>query len=282
MNIPLLASAAGDPRFLDPFRKNIFSGAPVPSKSQVPLTLDFVLKTLKQPKTLSLLSSTDAFEISQKALVLAEYDRRGIKVLSQGTFAATDTDFTAQIQAVKNAHADVVQVLGYPQTTSRVLNQVRRAGITVPLFGDSAQADDAMIRLAGQAAEGYYVPYGASNQFSSDDTGVMGQFRAKFKKMFPDADMSAYPNQFTQYAYADMYVIADALRRAGSNLTRDSYITAMNSTTDFVAGQKSGNGSYWSWAFPIGLPRTFTPTDHQGAHTIVIFQIKNGHFVKAQ
>jgi branched-chain amino acid transport system substrate-binding protein len=276
---PLIASASGSPSLLSPARKNVFGGAGVPQTTQVPAELDAVQKLLK-PSTIALVTSTsEAFVVSEKKLLLAEYSKRGIRVVAQPTFAGTDTDFTAQVQAVKNSNPDAVNIVGLPPATARLLIQLHRAGVTVPMFGDPAAADDALINLAGADAEGFYAAYTSGVQYPSDNTAVMANFRTRFKKQFPNANAAAYPNFITIQAYADAYVLADALRRAGNNPTQASVIAALEQTTSFVAGQKSGQGSYWSGALPVGMPRSFSATDHQGSRNLVMLKVVNGHFV---
>ena len=102
----------------------------------------------------------------------------------------------------------------------------------------------------------------AGAQFLSDDTGPMKDFRARFAKSFPNAP-SGMPNQYTIRAYADAYVIAEALRRCGADVSDQNIVAQLDTIQNFVAG-KDANFKY---AAAIGLPRSFSPTDHQGSNT---------------
>jgi branched-chain amino acid transport system substrate-binding protein len=280
--IPVIASASGSPSLLNPLRKNVFGGAGVPQTTQVPAELDAVQKLMPNLKKVALVTSTsEAFVVSEKKLLLTEYAKRGIQVVAQATFAGTDTDFTAQVQAVKKSSPDAVNIVGLPPATSRILIQLHRAGVMVPMFGDPAAADDALINLAGPDAEGFYAAYTSGVQYPSDNTGLMATFRTRFNAQFPTANAAAYPNFITIQAYADAYVLADALKRAGTNLTSAAILAALEQTSSFVAGQTSGAGSSWSWAVPVGMPRSFSATDHQGSRNLVMLKVVNGHFVPA-
>ena len=142
-------------------------------------------------------------------------EAKDVKIVEDQTFHSGDTDFTGQINAIKAANPDVVQMWGLPADGGRIVAQLRRAGVTATIVGDTAMTDQAVLELAGPAAEGMYAMWIAGAQFLSDDTGPMEEFRARFAKAFPKAP-SGMPNQYTIRAYADAYVIAEALRRAGS------------------------------------------------------------------
>lgn len=86
------------------------------------------------------------------------------------------------------------------------------------------------------------------------------------------------PNLYSMMLYADTYVLAEAMRAAGKDLTREGVLKSLDTSIhDFVAG----NGGAWSYAHPIGLPRTFTATDHQGNRKVQPVINKAGVFKPA-
>ena len=91
----------------------------------------------------------------------------------------------------------------------------------------------------------------------------MQDFRARFAKAFPNAP-AGMPNQYTIRAYADAYVIAEALRRAGKDVSAKNIVAQLNTIDNFIAG-KDANFKY---AAAIGLPRSFSATDHQGTKVV--------------
>ena len=78
--------------------------------------------------------------------------------------------------------------------------------------------------------------------------------------------------------YADTYVLAEAMRVAGKDLTREGLLKSLDTNIhNFVAG----NDGAWSFAQPIGLPRTFTATEHQGNRKVQPVINKAGVFKPA-
>jgi len=270
--LPYYVGFASDPRVLEPFSKYVFSGAAIPVASVVSNMVDFVTGTMKA-KTVAMLSCDQANCKASVPLLKKGLEAKGVTIAADQTFHSGDTDFTGQIDAIKTAKADVIQIWGLPADGGRIVGQLRRAGITAPIVGDTAMADQAVLDLAGPAAEGMYAMWIAGAQFLSDDTGPMKAFHARFTKAFPNAS-AGLPNQYTIRAYADAYVIAEALRRAGSNLSSANIITQLDTIQNFVAGRDEN----FKYAAAIGLPRSFSPTDHQGTKVVAPVVVKNGKF----
>ena len=270
--LPYYVGFASDPRVLEPFSKFIFSGAAIPVPSVVSNIADFLAGKL-QAKSVALLSCDQANCKSSVPLLKQTLRAKGVTIAEDQTFHSGDTDFTGQINAIKAAKPDVVQIWGLPADGGRIVAQLRRAGVTAPIVGDTAMTDQAVLELAGKSAEGMYAMWIAGAQFLSDNTGPMGEFRAHFAKAFPDAP-AGMPNQYTIRAYADAYVIAEALRRAGNNLSGDNVVAQFETIHDFVAG----NDSTFTYASAIGLPRGFTSTDHQGTRSLAPVKVVNGQF----
>ena len=101
----------------------------------------------------------------------------------------------------------------------------------------------------------------------------MGEWRGRFTKAYPNAP-AGFPNQYSLRAYADAYVIAEALRRAGPGMTQENVVTQLETIRDFVAG-KDG---YFSFAAAVGLPRSFSPTQHQGTTSLAPVVVRDGRF----
>ena len=155
----------------------------------------------------------------------------------------------------------------------RIVGQLRRAGVAAAIVGDTAMADQAVLELAGPAAEGMYAMWIGGAQLLSDDSGPMKEFRTRFSKAFPNAP-AGMPNQYTLRAYADAYVVAEALRRAGSDVSQENIVKKLETIQNFVAGRDEN----FNYAAAVGLPRSFSPTDHQGTKTLTPVVVKDGKF----
>jgi branched-chain amino acid transport system substrate-binding protein len=273
LGIPYIASAAGDPRVLYPFSKYVYRGDSV--NTAVSAKMMVTLAQKRKAKSVAVMTDTSlAYAANEKKLFLEFAQKAGLNVATQQTWTATDSDFTSQIQAVKSAKADYIIIMGYPQATSKFMIQLRNAGLNTPVLGDQSLPVPDLMTLGGSAVEGMNLLY-IGQQVLSDKTGANAKFLAAFAKKFPNVDHNVYPNQQTVWAYADTFVYADAIRRAGANFTSDTLVAALDKTRGFVAGR----GKIFYYAFPIGLPRSYNAHDHEGTRVMGILVVKNGKFV---
>lgn len=272
---PYFVSLASDPRVLQPYSDYIFSGATVPAKDNIASTLKF-LTTKLSPKSVALLQCDQAHCQAGAPLLKAGLEAAGVKVTTVQQYHSGDTDFTAQLDAVKKTNPDLVFVFGLAADGGRIIPQIRRAGITAKIVGDSAQADPSVLKVAGASSEGFYTFWLGGSQFIDDKTGPMGDWRARFDAAFPNPP-SGNPNYYSLLSYADTYVIAEGIRRASSNLTQKNFVDQLSTLDGFVAGKDS----YFKYAAPIGLPRSFKKGDHQGNHELAPIVAKDGSFVSA-
>jgi ABC-type branched-subunit amino acid transport system substrate-binding protein len=258
---------------LNPFSKYVFSGAALPVESVVSNMATFIADKLKA-HSVALLSCDQANCKASVPMLKSALKEKGIDRVTEETFHSGDVDFTGQINAIKAANPDVIQVWGITADGGRIAAQLRRAGITTTLVGDTGLADQSVIGLAGAAAEGMYAMWIGGPQFISDETGTMGEWHRKFAKAFPDGPVGL-PNTYSARAYADAYVIAEGFRRAGTDFSPENIIKHFEEMQGFVAGKDE----HFIYASPIGFPRSFTPSDHQGNTTMAVVEVKDGKFV---
>ena len=271
--LPYFVSYASDPRVLNPYSKFVFLGAALPVEDVAKDVAAFITDKLKA-KTVATLSCDQANCKTGVPLLQEALKKAGASIVATETYNTGDVDFTGQIGKIKAANPDVVQVWGLTLDGGRIVSQLRRAGVTAKIVGDQGTADQSVITLAGPAAEGMYAVWIGGTQFITDETGAMGEWRKKFAAAFPSAP-SGVPNVYSARAYADAYVIAEALRHTGGNLSPENVIAQLENVHDFVAG-KDG---FFTYAAPIGLPRGFTAANHQGNFAAAIVMVKDGHFV---
>ena len=149
-----------------------------------------------------------------------EAEVKGLNVVATEAFTKDSaTDFTVQIQKMKQAGAELVFLPFYAQEASLFLTQADKAGLDVQFFGCDG-LDGVIDQLGSNAdlAEGVMLltPFAAD----SDDPQ---------SKAFTEAYEAKYdgevPNQFAADAYDAMYIIKAAAEQAG--LTPDMSISDM-------------------------------------------------------
>jgi len=260
--VPYYVSLASDPQVMGKFRRNVYSGATSTQVVWGTSMAKFVNDKFK-PKRVAMMQCDQAHCISGVPLVKGMLQTGGAEV-SVVTYNSGDTDFTGQVQQMKSFNPDVVFIYGLASDGGRILPQVRRAGINAAIVGDPALGDPSVARMAGSAAENFHTFWSGGTQFIDDKTGPMGQWLTALDKFSIERPANT-PNTYSTMLYADVYVIAEGIRLAGKNLTRDAFMTNLDTKINgFVAGKTPE----WNFASPVGFPRTFSPTDHLGNRSL--------------
>jgi branched-chain amino acid transport system substrate-binding protein len=147
---------------------------------------------------------------------------------------------------------------------SIIVRQARELGLRQPIFVGTASVDNALVANDGYAAEGVIGAWPLPLFPDSDDPDMV-KFRDAWSKLNPNAP-KGHPNLFDVYAYGDTYVIAEAMKRAGRDLTRDKFVDALEAMKDYrVSG--------------VATPRTFTTDEHIGNNLLRMLVVVAQHWV---
>lgn len=184
----------------------------------IPETIKQAKDKLKISKVSILYAKDDAFSKSGYDVFKAELQKNGIQILSEQTFATTDTDYKAQLTAIKGDNPDAIVVSALAKPAQTILQQARNdVGIDpkVTIIGGNGFNSPAVLKAAGPAAEGLIV--GAAwniNNTSDLNKKFIENYRAKY---------GSDPDQFAAQAYAGFYILVDAIKRANlKDLTTNS------------------------------------------------------------
>ena len=169
--------------------------------------------------------SSDVYSSGIYEKFAAESANQGIEIVAQGAFTADNkTDFSQQLQAAKDAGAELVFLPIYYTEASVILKQAAGMNYEPIFFG--CDGLDGLLAVEGfdtSLAEGIMLltPFAAD----AEDEKT---------KNFVAAYQAAYgeiPNQFAADAYDAMYIIKAAAEQAG--------ITADMSVSDMCEGMKT-------------------------------------------
>jgi branched-chain amino acid transport system substrate-binding protein len=223
----------------------------------------YVTEKLKA-KTVGLLYQNDVLGLQQKTALTESLQKYGGNLVSSVGYNATQTDFTAAVQTLKAANADMIVLNGLPGPTAKFVATATGIGYRPQLgyLANYPMADNSWAKVLGSAGEGVYV-----SGYTSANTPVAKEY---LQATSSDPVFSSY--KFYGYINAKLFV--DALDKAGKDLTRDSLRRALDH--DFV-----------NYDTGFGPTLTWSPTQHGGVSDFIFSQIKNGQltdvsdFIKA-
>lgn len=260
----MYVSLASSPQVTHPFSKYLFRGATNETARYGEVFSEFVTQFLSAKK-IAILSGRDEYARNEAdsvvRLLKAWWNTAPVKRLE---FNVGDKDFTPQLLEIKAAEPDLLMVHGNPAEGAIILRQARDLGLSSSLFVSPTMVDRAFPGNAKGAAEGASSLINIPMYFESNEPAMV-KWLAAWKKEYPNQP-AGRPNHYDLMAYADMYALAEAMKRAGRNLDTEAVIKALESLDHYKVSD-------------IATPRTFTSKYHIGNLTLQPVVVLNGHWV---
>ena len=185
----------------------------------------------------------------------------GRPLAERTTFKRGATDFSSQIQRLRNANCDLVVLGTIIRETIGSIGEARKIGWNVDFMGSSASYDSLIHKLGGKVAEGFYSMRQINIPYPDDPSKNVRDWLQKYKAKFgEDATL------FSAYGYTVIAHFRKVAENAGPNLTTDSFIAAMEkySTPRDMFGTDE---------------MSFSKTRHLGSNRSRLSQIQNGKWV---
>lgn len=181
----------------------------LPEADVVPVTLKKAMS--RGVKTIALMyANDDAFSKSGFDSMKAAAEAAGLKILDIESFGSKDTDFSAQLTKIKSQKPDAVAISALVEPISGVLLQARQLGFgnETKFIGGNGANSPKLGQIAGAAADGMLV---GSPWF----VGKPDPANQEFVKAFRDK-YGKDPDQFAAQAYDTVFILAQAIDRAGA------------------------------------------------------------------
>ncbi len=145
----------------------------------------------------------DAFE--------REFVKSGGTIVTKESFALKDRDMTPQITKIRGLEPDAILVIGYVEPSAFVYRQSVELGLNVPRYGFTSGSEEQFLRVAtSEQMEGVWDLRPTELTLSSaSPAGV--KYNDNYKTAF-----GAAPAPSSPYAYDQVYVLRNALEKAGT------------------------------------------------------------------
>ncbi|WHA43336.1 ABC transporter substrate-binding protein [Agrobacterium larrymoorei] len=167
---------------------------------------------------IGMISGSDGFGASMKKQCLSIIGDYGIEVLADETYGPTDADMTPQLTNIKGKEGiQAVLNPGFGQGPAIVTRNYAQLAVGLPLYQSHGVASDGFIDLAGKdAAEGVRLPGTAllvAKLLPENDPqrAVVTAYKEAYEKATGKS-----VSTFGGYAHDALYILVDALKRAGS------------------------------------------------------------------
>jgi branched-chain amino acid transport system substrate-binding protein len=168
----------------------------------------FARRTLGAKTAALLVDVRSDYSVGLAKAFRSHFEARGGRVVSELKYAEGDSDFSAQITALAANPPDVLCIPGYYTDAGLIARQARALRLPSVLLGADGWDSPKLAEIGGEAIEGAYF----SNHYSVDDPSPQARkFVADYEKTY-----GAAPDSIAALSYDAVYLIADAIRRAGS------------------------------------------------------------------
>jgi branched-chain amino acid transport system substrate-binding protein len=213
----------------------------------------FARKTLGASTAAFLVDVKSDYSVGLAEATRREFEASGGRIVGDQKYAEGDSDFSAQLTALRPASPDVLFVPGYYTDAGLIARQARALGLTATIVGADGFDSPKLVEIGGAAVEGVYF----SNHYTPDDpSAAVRNFVAVYRKAF-----GADPDSIAALSYDAARLIADAIQRAGS--------TEGKRVRDALAETRD---------FPGVTGRITFDADRNPVKPIVILKVERGKF----
>jgi ABC-type branched-subunit amino acid transport system substrate-binding protein len=202
-------------------------------------------------KRIGIFYQNDAYGLAVKGGVLKALKNRSLDLTGYGTFERNTEDITAGLADLRKANPEAVVMVGTYKAMAAFIRKAKTEGFNPVFLNVSFVGTAALVKELSGGGDGTLV---TQVMPSPKDAAVplLVQYRG---------DMKAAGHRELDYTdlegYVDAVLFVEALKKAGRDLTRDSFIQSAESLNTSIGG----------------LEVRFSPTDHQALGTIYLTRV---------
>ncbi|HEY0823621.1 MAG TPA: ABC transporter substrate-binding protein [Ramlibacter sp.] len=205
-------------------------------------------------KRIGVFIQDDAYGNAGKAGVVRALMKNNLQLAGEGKYKRNTVDVDAGLAALKEAKPEAVVMVGTYKACAEFVKKARAGGFNPKFLNVSFVGTSDFIREAGSDGEGVYITQVVP---SPDDAGLplVKRYQADMK------EAGAGEFDYTSLeGYVDAVVLVEALRKAGKDLTRASFVNAFEGLQTDLGGVKVEYG----------------PRSHQGLKAIYHTVVRGG------
>jgi len=179
-----------------------------------------------------------------------------------GTFQRNTLDISAGLKAVRQSKPEAVILVGPYAPVAAILKEAHASGWHPLFLTVSFVGTEGLIRAAGPDADGVVITQVVPS-YESTDLPTVRRYRDALEKYMSGTS----PSFVSLEGFVDAMVIVEGLRAAGKDLTRERFISGLESIHNFDAGLGQN------------FLLNYSPKDHQGFHSVYATVVRNGRAI---
>ena len=256
-NVPFVGAFTGAEALRMPFNRLIFNVRASYGDETEKIVEQFTSLNVKR---IAVFYQNDAYGNAGLSGVEKAMAKRDLKLVATATVERNSSDVAAAVKTLIAAKPDMVVMVTTYKSTAAFINAMRAAGSAAQFYTVSFVGSRALANELGAAGAGVGISQVVPFPWSRT-VPVVRDYQKLLAASGSGRDVS-----FTSLeGYIAARVFVEGLRRAGKELTRDKFISAMENLRNFDAG---------------GFAVNFTPGNHNGSNFVELTIIrKDGSFM---
>jgi ABC-type branched-subunit amino acid transport system substrate-binding protein len=210
-------------------------------------------------KRIAVIYPNDAFGTTVLEGVRVALKKHGAEPVAVGIYPRNTVEVEKAMAAVRGANPDAVVLVGPYAPVAAVVRAAHRDRWSPQFLTVSFVGTDEFIHEAGDDAEGTIITQVVPPYFSTE-LPTVALYRRESLKHFSNSK----PSFVSLEGFVDAMVLVEGLKRAGRDLTREKFITALES----IHGYDTGLGPR--------LKLSFSSTNHKGLQNVYATMVRNG------
>ncbi|NOY87507.1 MAG: ABC transporter substrate-binding protein [Deltaproteobacteria bacterium] len=266
--VPLISCAASV-RIIQPVKKWVFK---TPQTDVMAVEKIYAKLQKEGKKKVAIITVSNGFGDSGRVQLKKFAEKYGITIVADERYGSKDTDMTVQMTKIKGTDAEAIICWGTNPGPAVIAKNRKQLGITIPLYNSHGVASKKFIELAGDSANGTFLPAGrllVVNQLSDSDPqkAVLLNYKNNYEKKFGGS-----ANTFGGHAYDAFSIAVEALKNLSDKKIEPTR-AAIRSEIEKIRGFVGTGGVF-----------NFSPEDHNGLtkDDFVMIEIKDGDWTLAK
>jgi len=159
-------------------------------------------------KNIAILYINNDWGVDTQKFFKESFEKLGGDVVAEESFFQGEKDFKAALTKLKQSHPDALYMAAMYNDGALISKQREALGWDIPVLGPSSLYSSQLIELGGSAVNGLYTNV---SFFAKDPDPRIQAYVTGFEERY-----GATPNFHAALAYDAMYILADAIKKAGS------------------------------------------------------------------
>lgn len=227
--------------------------------------MELLVKTMVEHyglKRVALFYQYDMLGFSVKKETIEALRKYNLELVAEGSYPRNTLDIKSALDTISAAKPDGILLAGTYVPVGSFIHEMRlRTNVPIHYAAASFSGGEGLLSvLKNEESEGCLVSQ-AVPPYSNDRVKIVGDYLRDLHRFYPDMEPSFYSLE----GYINGRILIEGLQRAGRNLTRDRFISALES----IRGE----------VFGVGFDMSFSPTNHEGSSRVYLSEIRGGKFV---